>query len=475
MTVEVQCEATQVAEVVVPQEELVAANKVIEEVEVNEKVKEDEEEESKPNTIEKSSSYREESNFLSDLKENEKKALNELKSIVEEAILGNTLFKKEETKKSQEEEGKNEENRDTDGGNIEGKEEVNEGDLDVVEVDKEISIWGVPLLPSKGDEKTNVVLLKFLRARDYKVNESFEMLKKTLQWRKDFNIQSILEEDLGSDLAPAAYMSGVDNQGHPICYNIFGVLDDEEIYNKTFGTEEKRNQFLRWRVQLMEKGIQQLDFKAGGVSSLLQINDLKNSPGPSKKEVRVATKQAVDLLQDNYPEFVAKNIFINVPFWYYAVHSLLSPFLTQRTKSKFVFARPAKVTETLLKYIPIHEIPIQYGGLKRENDFEFTVSDCEASEILLKAGSTETIEIPAVDVESTFIWDVTIVGREVSYKEEFVPEDETSYTIIIQKDKKASSTIRNTFKNTEAGKVVLTIKNSSSKKKKAFYRHKIKK
>ncbi|KAK4347392.1 hypothetical protein RND71_033731 [Anisodus tanguticus] len=499
MTVEVQSEATQVAEVVVLQEELLeATKKVEEEVEnENEKIEEDEKEEAKLKTIEKSSSYREESNFLSDLKENEKKALNELKSKVEEAILGNTLFKKEETntKKSPEkgdgeekkdvevkvdcqvgeEEGKNEENPDTNVGNSEEKEKE-EGDLDVVdEVDKEISIWGVPLLPSKGDEKTNVVLLKFLRARDYKVNESFEMLKKTLEWRKEFKIQSILEEDLGSDLAPSAYMSGIDSQGHPICYNIFGVLDDEELYNKTFGTEEKRNQFLRWRVQLMEKGIQQLDFKAGGVSSLLQINDLKNSPGPSKKEVRVATKQAVDLLQDNYPEFVAKNIFINVPFWYYAVHSLLSPFLTQRTKSKFVFARSAKVTETLLKYIPIQEIPIQYGGLKREIDFEFSVSDCETKQILLKAGSTETIEIPAADVESTFIWDVTIVGGEVSYKEEFVPEDETSYTIIIQKDKKVSSPIRNTFKNTEAGKIVLTIKNASSKKKKAFYRHKIKK
>lgn len=78
-------------------------------------------------------------------------------------------------------------------------------------------------------------------------------------------------------------------------------------------------------------------------------------------------------------------------------------------------------------------------------------------------------------MESTFIWDVTIVGGEVSYKEEFVPEDETSYTIIIQKDRKVSSTIRNTFKNTEAGKVVLTIKNASGKKKKAFYRYKIKK
>ncbi|OIT06118.1 patellin-4 [Nicotiana attenuata] len=522
MTVEVQSEATQVAEVVVPKEEL-EAKKIVEEVE-NEKVKEEEEEETKPKAIEKSSSYREESNFLSDLKENEKKALNDLKSKLEEAILGNTLFKKEEssTKKSpekspsgeeeekkdnenkvEEKETKNEENCDTNCENKEEKESEKEGaDLDVDEVDKEISIWGgggVPLLPSKGGEKTNVVILKFLRARDYKVNELFEMLKKTLQWRKDFEVESILEEDLGSDLAPTAYMSGIDNQGHPICYNIFGVLDDQELYNKTFGTEEKRKQFLRWRVQLMEKGIQQLDFKAGGVSSLLQINDLKNSPGPSKKEVRIARKQDVDLLQDNYPEFVAKNYVLDPPkivhFWRIQgvttfcrnidIHQcsilvlcfpvIALSFPNSKNQKQIRFARPAKVTETLLKYIPIQEIPIQYGGLKRENDFEFSASDCEASEILLKAGSTENIEIPAPEVGSTFIWDVTIVGGEVRYKEEFVPEDENSYTIIIQKEKKLSSPIRNTFKNNEAGKVVLTIKNTSSKKKKAFYRHKIKK
>jgi len=42
-------------------------------------------------------------------------------------------------------------------------------------------------------------------------------------------------------------------------------------------------------------------------------------------------------------------ILINVPFWYYAFSALFYPFLTQRTKSKFVVARPSKVTETLLK------------------------------------------------------------------------------------------------------------------------------
>lgn len=58
----------------------------------------------------------------------------------------------------------------------------------------------------------------------------------------------------------------------------------------------------------MEKGIQKLEFKPGCVNSLVQINDLKNSPGASKKEVRAAVNKAIALLQDNYPEFVAKNV-----------------------------------------------------------------------------------------------------------------------------------------------------------------------
>jgi len=228
----------------------------------------------------------------------------------------------------------------------------------------------------------------------------------------------------------------------------------------------------------MEKGIQKLELKPSGVTSLLQINDLKNSPGPAKKEVRLAIKQALGLLQDNYPEFVARNIFINVPFLYYAYHAVFSTLLTQRTKSKLVFARPAKVTETLLKYIPVEEIPIQYGGLKRDSDFEFSAEDGVASELIIKAASTATIEIPAPQAGTTFIWDITVLGWEVNYKEEFVPTDESSYTIIVQKVKKLGAVegpVRNTFSTNEAGKIVLTIENCSSKKKKMFYRHKVKK
>jgi len=48
--------------------------------------------------------------------------------------------------------------------------------------------------------------------------------------------------------------------------------------------------------------------------------------------------------------FVLVQIFINVPWWYLAVNRMISPFLTQRSKSKFVFAGPSKSTETLLRW-----------------------------------------------------------------------------------------------------------------------------
>lgn len=75
-------------------------------------------------------------------------------------------------------------------------------------------------------------------------------------------------------------------------------------------------------------------------------------------------------------------------------------------------------------------------------------------------------------------WEVRVVGWEVRYGAEFVPSAEESYTVIIQKTRKVSSSeepvVCNSFKIGEPGKVVLTIDNPTSKKKKLLYRLKTK-
>ena len=70
------------------------------------------------------------------------------------------------------------------------------------------------------------------------------------------------------------------------------------------------------------------------------------------------------------------------------------------------------------------------------------------------------------------------MGWDVSYGAEFMPSAEDGYTVIVSKTRKVTSTdepvISDTFKIGEPGKVVLTIDNQTSKKKKLLYRSKTK-
>uniref|UniRef100_A0A0D9ZZJ2 CRAL-TRIO domain-containing protein n=1 Tax=Oryza glumipatula TaxID=40148 RepID=A0A0D9ZZJ2_9ORYZ len=341
---------------------------------------------------------------------------------------------------------------------------------------KEELIWGVPL--TGDDERTDTVLLKFLRAREFKVKEAMAMLKAAVLWRKRFGIDAVLAADLGlPELENVVFYRGADREGHPVCYNVYGEFQDKDLYEKAFGDEEKRERFLKWRIQLLERGIlDQLDFSPSGICSMVQVTDLKNSP-PMLGKHRTVTRQALALLQDNYPEFIAKKIFINVPWWYIAANKMVSPFLTQRTKSKIIFCTAAKSAETLFRYIAPEQVPVQFGGLYKEDDTEFSTSDA-VTELPIKPSSKETVEIPATE-NSTVVWELRVLGWEVSYGAEFTPDAEGGYTVIVQKTRKVPANeepiMKGSFKVGEPGKIVLTVDNAASKKKKQLlYRFKVK-
>jgi hypothetical protein len=185
-----------------------------------------------------------------------------------------------------------------------------------------ICIWGVPLnSPSSSaagdannnnvapvtDERADVVLLKFLRARDFRVRDAHAMLLRCAAWRAEFGADGVAEEDLGfKDLeGVVAYMHGWDREGHPVCYNAYAVFRDRDMYERAFGDGERLARFLRWRVQVMERGVRALSLRPGGVNAIIQVTDLKDMP---KRELRAASNQILSLFQDNYPEMVARKV-----------------------------------------------------------------------------------------------------------------------------------------------------------------------
>ncbi|GAB2271902.1 hypothetical protein Dimus_006730 [Dionaea muscipula] len=417
-------------------------------------------------------SFKEESNLVSDLSDFQRRALDELKKLVQESLDANTLISPPPPSETAEEEMTA----------IQSDIKLEESSSYPVEAfgratRGDVSIWGIPLLK---DERSDVVLLKFLRARDFRVSEAFDMVKRTLSWRRGFGIEMLLEEeDLGDDLGKVVFMRGHDRDGHPVCYNVYGEFQNKELYAKTFSDEGKTGRFLRWRIQFLERSVRKLDFGPGGVNTIFQVYDLKNAPGPGRTELRRATRQALILLQDNYPEFAAKQVFINVPWWYIAFYAMLSPFMTQRTKSKFVFAGPSRTADTLFKYISPEQVPIQYGGLCADYcdcNPEFTIND-PATEVIIKPTTKQFVEI-LVSERCVIVWEVRVVGWEVSYGAEFVPNSKFGYTVIVHKARKLwagddDPVIRGRYKISEVGKIVITIDNPSFKKRKLLYRFKV--
>ncbi|GFY82484.1 SEC14 cytosolic factor family protein [Actinidia rufa] len=337
-----------------------------------------------------------------------------------------------------------------------------------------VSMWGISLLD--GSDKADVILLKFLRARDFRVPESLQMLTRCLMWRQSFEADKILDEDLGFKEIEGvvAYMYGYDRDGHPVCYNDYGVFKDKNMYERVFGDEEKLQKFLRWRIQVLERGIKLLHFKPGGVNSIIQVTDLKDMP---KRELRVASNHILSLC---FRIITLKwsPIFINAPWYFSVLYSVFSPFLTQRTKSKFVISKEGNVAETLYKYVRPEDVPVQYGGLSRPSDLE-NGPPKPASEFTVKGGEKVNIQIEGIEAGATITWDIVVGGWDLDYSVEFVPAAEESYTLAIEKPKedcRAEEAIRNSFTTREAGKMVLSVDNTASRKKKvAAYRYVVRK
>ncbi|XP_020219412.1 patellin-6 [Cajanus cajan] len=333
-------------------------------------------------------------------------------------------------------------------------------------------MWDIHLL--SGHDRADVLLLKFLRARDFRPDDALAMLLSCLAWRAQFGAEEAAAEakaEMEEVEGVVAYTRGWDREGRPVCYNAYGVFKEREMYERVLGDEEKLKRFLRWRVGVLERGIKMLHFKPGGVNSLLQVTDLKDMP---KRELRLLSNHILSLFQDNYPEMVARKIFINVPWYFSVLYSMFSPFLTQRTKSKFVISKEGNAAETLYKFIRPENIPVRYGGLSRPSDLE-NGPPKPASEFTVKGGEKVNIQIEGIESGATITWDIVVGGWDLEYSAEFIPIAQGSYTLAVDKARKIEASeeaIHNSFTSKEPGKMVLSVDNSTSRKKKvAAYRY----
>jgi len=208
------------------------------------------------------------------------------------------------------------------------------------------------------DARASVALMKFLRARNLNPTSAAEMLIATLRWRDQFKIDEVMKEEFPVDIfGKLGFIFGKDKRGGPVTYNLYGANKDLQA---VFGDVQR---FLRWRVQLMEKSIAQLDFET--VDQMVQVHDyegvgLRDRDANSKN----AASETTSVFQGHYPEFLSRKYFINVPTVMSWVFWLFKSLVSSQTFSKMsvVGSGQHSIKKALEEVIDEKEIPKRYGG-----------------------------------------------------------------------------------------------------------------
>lgn len=219
----------------------------------------------------------------------------------------------------------------------------------------------------------NEILLKFLIANEYDVDVTKEKIISTLNWRNKFQPLSAayleeFESEL-TDLGAVTYFPENKNNFQVCTWNLYGILKSpKQLFARVCIEDEKNNndslpgsQFLRWRVGIMERSLELLDFVDPDNNKIVQVHDYNNvSMLRMDPSIKAVTKKIIPLFGDNYPELLSIKFFANVPSfmsWVFVFFKKLN-IIAPETMKKFEILNHCNLSNWLGK----DNLPKTYNG-----------------------------------------------------------------------------------------------------------------
>ncbi|KAJ4720336.1 random slug protein 5 [Melia azedarach] len=199
-------------------------------------------------------------------------------------------------------------------------------------------------------EVDDLMIRRFLRARDLDIEKASSMLLKYLSWRRAFVPNgSISPSEIASQLTHKKLcMQGFDKKGRPIVVGFGGR------HKPSDGTLDD---FKRFVVYSLDKICARIP---KGQEKFVCIGDLEGW-GYSSSDVR-GYLACLSILQDCFPERLGKLYIVHSPYIFMTVWKAVYPFIDNNTKKKIVFVENKKLRSTLLEEIDESQLPDIYGG-----------------------------------------------------------------------------------------------------------------
>lgn len=231
----------------------------------------------------------------------------------------------------------------------------------------------------KDSRHTDAYLLRFLRARKFNLQLTYEMLNKCELWRKEKDVDNLVKtfqlpyEQKVSQNYPRFYHK-TDKYGHPVYIELLGKMNIHNLCDILAPNQpdktKKQEETLKLMLDHMVVGYEHLENvifpqcskKADKhIDQCCNILDLKGVGVSQATSVLPFIRETARVSQDYYPEMMYKMYILNMPFLLRSVWSLIKGFLDPVTVSKIVILGGSYKKELCLE-IEENNIPDMFEG-----------------------------------------------------------------------------------------------------------------
>lgn len=197
-------------------------------------------------------------------------------------------------------------------------------------------------------------MLRYLRAHKWHVENALKGITETLVWRREVGITHGPEDKkplTGKDVAienetGKETLLGFDRDRRPLFYMKNGRQNTESSFRQ-----------VQQLIYMMESAV---TLCPQGVEKITVLVDFKAYKEPgiiTDKAPPVSIARAcLNVMQNHYPERLAKCVLINIPWFAWAFLKLMYPFLDPATKEKAIFDEPFE------KHIEPEQLEALYNG-----------------------------------------------------------------------------------------------------------------
>ncbi|XP_028828025.1 SEC14-like protein 5 isoform X3 [Denticeps clupeoides] len=210
-------------------------------------------------------------------------------------------------------------------------------------------------------------ILRFLRARDFHIEKAKEMLCQSLTWRKQFQVDYILETWKPPSGLEEYYAGGWhhhDREGRPLYVLRLGQMDTKGLV-KALGEEALLRQVLSINEEGQKRCEENTKIFGRPITSWTCLVDLEglNMRHLWRPGVK-ALLRIIEVVEANYPETLGRLLIVRAPRVFPVLWTLVSPFINENTRQKFLVysGNNYQGSGGLIDYIDKEIIPDFLGG-----------------------------------------------------------------------------------------------------------------